>query len=73
MSLTPHSIAVRGIGYGAQAMAMLGFQEASIALPPTGGGSYPWHFAGPVSTHLSQRQRRPRRTRDADLVLLTIL
>ena len=71
MSLSPHCIAVRGVGYGAQSMSMLGFRELSVAPIPDAGGGYPWPFVYPKSSHLSNRIRRSRRMRDADLVLLT--
>lgn len=71
MSLSLHSIAVRGIGYGAQSMAMLGFMDLAIAPLPAPARSGRGYLSG-LHFHQTRpdRARRPRKRRDADLLLM---
>jgi hypothetical protein len=78
MSLIPRSIALRGMGYGPLAMAMLGFQQAPAQVQPgQGAPGGVWPFGYPKSSHVShyhppesRRSLRPRRVREADFLLM---
>lgn len=69
MSLDARTIALRGVGYGPMAMAMLGLRDAPAqqTVMDVGGGIWPFVYPKDHKTSPAHL-RRTRRARDAELL-----